>query len=54
MLLIPRSAECFEGISINALGFAGGLLVKDKTQLETIKRRGPMTALRQVSFPQAE
>lgn len=51
MLLVPRSAECFEGISINALGFAGGLLVRDNSQLETIKRRGPMTALRQVSFP---
>lgn len=51
MLLVPRSAECFEGISINALGFAGGLLVKDQTQLEIVKTCGPMTALRQVGFP---
>jgi ATP adenylyltransferase len=51
MLLIPRSAECFEGISINALGFGGGLLVKDEAQLKILKTRGPMTALRQVGFP---
>ena len=51
MVAIPRSAECFEGISINALGFAGGLLVRDKAQLEILRTRGPMTALRQVSFP---
>lgn len=51
MLLVPRSVECFEGLSINALGFAGGLLVRDEAQLEILKAHGPMTALRQVSVP---
>jgi ATP adenylyltransferase len=51
MLLVPRSTECYERISINALGFAGGLLVKDKAQLEALRAHGPMTALRQVGFP---
>jgi ATP adenylyltransferase len=51
MLLVPRSRECFEGISINALGFAGAFLVKDMQQLATLRRFGPMTALRQVTLP---
>ena len=51
MLLVPRSRECFEGISINALGFAGAFLVKNAQQLATLRREGPMTALRQVARP---
>jgi sulfate adenylyltransferase (ADP) / ATP adenylyltransferase len=49
MLLVPRSRECFEGISINALGFAGLFLVKDVQQLAKLRRFGPMTALRHVT-----
>jgi sulfate adenylyltransferase (ADP) / ATP adenylyltransferase len=37
MLVVPRSTECFEGISVNALGFAGALLVKNQTQLDRLK-----------------
>ena len=51
MLLVPRSQECFEGISINALGFAGAFLVKDERQLATLRRFGPATALQQVTAP---
>ena len=51
LLLVPRSQECFEGISINALGFAGALLVKDAVQLDLLRKRGPMTALERVAFP---
>jgi ATP adenylyltransferase len=51
MLLVPRSRECFDGISINALGFAGAFLVKDMQQLSTLRRVGPMTALRHVTIP---
>ncbi|WNM62176.1 ATP adenylyltransferase family protein [Candidatus Nitrospira neomarina] len=50
MLVVPRSTECFEGISVNALGFAGGFLVKNQTQLDRLKTRGPMTALRHVAL----
>lgn len=53
LLLVPRSEECFEGISINALGFAGALLVRDAVQCELLRRRGPMTALRAVALPKA-
>ncbi len=50
MLLVPRSAECFKGISINALGFAGALLVKDMQQLQVLREHGPMTALSSVAI----
>ena len=51
LLLVPRSQEFFEGISINALGFAGALLVKDEAQLAILRTRGPLTALRHVALP---
>ena len=46
MLMVPRRAEHFESISINALGFAGALLVRTEPELALIRERGPMTALR--------
>lgn len=49
MLLVPRTAEHVDGISINALGFAGSLFVRDAAQLDTIRQLGPMTALRRVA-----
>jgi ATP adenylyltransferase len=48
MLMVPRVAECADGISVNALGFAGSLFVRDAAQMETVKRLGPMTILRRV------
>lgn len=51
MLLIPRSREGQEGISINALGFAGTLFVRNAKQLRRLIRSGPMTVLRAVSRP---
>jgi len=53
LMLVPRSKECFEGISINSLGFAGALLVKDARQFATLRNRGPMTALQHVTLPNA-
>jgi ATP adenylyltransferase len=50
MFLVPRSMECFEDISVNALGFAGGFLVKDEQQLNLLKACGPMTALQRVAI----
>ncbi len=51
MLLVPRSREFFDSISINSLGFAGALLVRNKEQMELLKRCGPMTALANVTIP---
>lgn len=49
MMLVPRSHEVVDGISINALGFAGSLLVRDRIQLEMIRRMGPMNILESVA-----
>ncbi|RDK00872.1 ATP adenylyltransferase family protein [Paraburkholderia lacunae] len=51
MLLVPRSSECVEGISVNALGFAGSLFVRDAAQLQIIRNLGPMTVLQRVALP---
>lgn len=50
MLLIPRSRERFDSISVNALGFAGALLVRNEQQLKTLKDYGPMTILKSVAY----
>jgi len=50
MLLVPRSREHYASISVNALGFAGSLLVKDKAQLERVRNTGPMRVLREVTL----
>jgi ATP adenylyltransferase len=51
MLLVPRSEEFFDGTSVNSLGFAGALLVRSREEMERLKARGPMTALRGVAVP---
>jgi ATP adenylyltransferase len=51
MLLVPRSREFFDSISINSLGFAGALLVRNKEQMEMLKKCGPMNVLRKVALP---
>jgi sulfate adenylyltransferase (ADP) / ATP adenylyltransferase len=51
MLLVPRTAEHAQGISVNALGFAGSLFVRDAAQMETVRRIGPMTLLERVGIP---
>lgn len=50
MVLIPRRNEYFKGISVNALGFAGCLLVKEKELLEVIKEVGGMRVLKETGF----
>jgi len=49
MLVVPRVEELFRGISVNSLGFAGSLFVKDPEQLELIRAEGPMRVLRAVT-----
>lgn len=48
MLVAPRSRELYQGISVNSLGFAGALLVRNQDQLDLIRRVGPMAVLRHV------
>ncbi|KWR91604.1 ATP adenylyltransferase family protein [Cupriavidus sp. IDO] len=45
LLLVPRSRECVEGISVNALGYAGSLFARDAAQMRTIGSIGPMNIL---------
>ena len=52
MLLVPRSRERFDAISVNALGFAGSLFVREEAQLQLLKHVGPMAALEAVSLPE--
>ncbi|WP_233881081.1 ATP adenylyltransferase family protein [Paraburkholderia flagellata] len=49
MLVVPRTAECVEGISVNSLGFAGSFFVRNAAQLQTLAQLGPMAALERVS-----
>ncbi len=49
MMLVPRSAEFCNGISINAMGFAGSLFVRSEQELESVQQTGPMNLLRAVS-----
>jgi sulfate adenylyltransferase (ADP) / ATP adenylyltransferase len=51
MCIVPRSQESFAGISINSLGFAGALLVKNPERLETLRGLGAMNVLTQVGYP---
>jgi ATP adenylyltransferase len=53
LMLVPRSQESYRSISVNSLGFAGSLLVKNVEKLEVLKAIGPMTLLRQVSIESA-
>lgn len=48
MALVPRQQEEYEGIAVNALGFAGSLLVRSEGQLEYLKTVGPLAVLRAV------
>jgi ATP adenylyltransferase len=51
MLLVPRSREHFEEVSVNALGFAGSLLVPDHDRLQRVRAVGPMRVLQRVTGP---
>jgi ATP adenylyltransferase len=49
MLLVPRSKEFFEDISLNSLAFVGSLYVRNAEQLERIRSAGPMSVLKSVA-----
>ncbi len=54
MMLIPRSQEKYADISVNSLGFAGSLLVKDEEELTKLQEIGPLTLLEQVGYAQPD
>jgi ATP adenylyltransferase len=48
MLFVPRARESWQGVSVNALGFAGTLLLRDADALERVRAAGPMAVLSHV------
>lgn len=52
MLLIPRQRDDCHGISVNALGFAGTLFVKNANQQAQLTRLGPLALLQHVAVSQ--
>jgi ATP adenylyltransferase len=51
MLLVPRSREFFDSISINSLSFAGSFFVRNKEQMDLLKKQSPMMVLKSVALP---
>jgi ATP adenylyltransferase len=51
MMLIPRRREHAQGISVNALGYAGSLFVRDGAALQALRETGPLGLLREVGLP---
>ncbi len=51
ILIVPRSQDSFASISVNSLGFAGSLFVRDEAQMQILKDQQPMTILTQVAVP---
>lgn len=55
MHIVPRTAETFKSptsseISVNSLGFAGMLLVKDEESLKAVKEVGVLNVLKEVAY----
>lgn len=51
MLLVPRTREHFDSISVNALGYAGSLFVGNRAELERVLRVGPLRLLTATAHP---
>lgn len=51
LLLVPRQQDEWDGISVNALGFAGTLFVKNTQQQAQLVEFGPLALLKAVALP---
>lgn len=51
MMVVPRQQERYASISVNSLGFAGSLFVKDEKQMKILRQAGPMNVLQHVACP---
>jgi ATP adenylyltransferase len=49
MMVILRSRDSYESISVNSLGFAGALLVRTRAQMQLLKDIGPIALLERVA-----
>jgi ATP adenylyltransferase len=50
VLVVPRSRERFETVSVNALGFAGSFFLRNREELRAVEQYGPMAVLRSVAI----
>lgn len=50
MLVVPRSAECYEGVSIAAVAYGGTLYVRHPEQIELMRQVGPLAVLAAVGL----
>ncbi|SEN15155.1 ATP adenylyltransferase family protein [Brachymonas denitrificans] len=50
MLLIPRSQEQYEGISLSAICFGGTLYTRTREQVDLVQQAGPLQVLAEVGF----
>ncbi|MDO5653159.1 MAG: phosphorylase [Brachymonas sp.] len=51
MLLVPRSQERYESISIASICFGGTIYTRHREQLDVVRKAGPLQALAAVGFP---
>jgi len=51
MLFVPRARAAWRGVAVNALGYAGALVVPGREELETVRREGPLRVLAKVAVP---
>ncbi|MFE4107609.1 ATP adenylyltransferase family protein [Almyronema epifaneia] len=45
MMIVPRSQESYQSIPVNALGYAGSLLVRNQQQMQQLKQLGAVNLL---------
>ncbi len=50
LLVVPRRCEKWQDVSINALGYAGSLFVRDENQIERLRAEGPLAVLAAVGY----
>ncbi|CAG8521767.1 25569_t:CDS:2 [Gigaspora margarita] len=50
LMIVPRSKEKYENMSVNSLGYAGMLLTKRKEELELVKDAGVLNILESLAF----
>lgn len=48
IMIVPRSKESFESVSVNALGFTGSLFVRNREELQRVIAHGPLSVLAEV------
>ncbi|MFO1418708.1 MAG: hypothetical protein U1E83_08555 [Methylotetracoccus sp.] len=53
MMVVPRSVESHEGISVNALGFVGSLFVRNRSDYARVLDLGPLSLLRAVAVTES-